>query len=385
MYWWRCNIGVVCLAALILVGCDEPEQKRIDTPRQVSVMALVATKVDLTNELPGRVAAVRTAEIRAQVGGIVQHRLFEQGAEIKAGQPLFQINPAPFKADVDIASAALQRVEAAYVRAKVHAGRLHPLVATNAVSHQVYDDAVAQRDQAAAEVAEARATLERKRLDLTFATVDAPISGRIDQALVTEGALVGASDTNPMARIQQIDQVYVDVRQPASTLESLRGVFAAANTADSHGLPVAILRNNGDAYPVNGRILFSGINVDASTGDVLLRILVDNPQRLLLPGMFVRARVPHGSYAEALLVPQQAVVRNGEDACIWVVDEKRRAHLVLVRLGELVGRQYLILTGLHAGQNIVVEGMERLAEGAEVASSPWLTHASAPTPQSVKP
>lgn len=348
-------------------------------------MALVATKVDLTNELPGRVAAVRTAEIRAQVGGIVQHRLFEQGAEIKAGQPLFQINPAPFKADVDIASAALQRVEAAYVRAKVHAGRLHPLVATNAVSHQVYDDAVAQRDQAAAEVAEARATLERKRLDLTFATVDAPISGRIDQALVTEGALVGASDTNPMARIQQIDQVYVDVRQPASTLESLRGVFAAANTADSHGLPVAILRNNGDAYPVNGRILFSGINVDASTGDVLLRILVDNPQRLLLPGMFVRARVPHGSYAEALLVPQQAVVRNGEDACIWVVDEKRRAHLVLVRLGELVGRQYLILTGLHAGQNIVVEGMERLAEGAEVASSPWLTHASAPTPQSVKP
>ncbi|WJV55264.1 efflux RND transporter periplasmic adaptor subunit [Prodigiosinella aquatilis] len=373
MYWWRCNIGVVCLAVLILAGCDEPEQELIDTPTQVSVMTLVATKVDLTDELPGRVAAVRTAEIRAQVSGIVQHRLFEQGAEIKAGQPLFQINPAPFKADVDIASAALQRTEAAYVRAKVYVRRLHPLVATNAVSHQVYDDAVAQRDQTAAEVAAARATLVRRRLDLTFATVDAPISGRIDQALVTEGALVGTSDTNPMARIQQIDQVYVDVRQPASTLESLRGVFAAANPADSHGLPVAILRNNGDAYPVNGRILFSGINVDASTGDVLLRILVDNPQRLLLPGMFVRARVPHGSYAEALLVPQQAVVRNGEGAYIWVVDENRRAHLVLVRLGELVRRQYLILTGLHAGQNIVVEGMDRLAEGVEVASSPWQT------------
>ncbi|HRO63751.1 efflux RND transporter periplasmic adaptor subunit [Thermomonas sp.] len=363
------------LAALVLAGCDRGAQEAAPVPAQVSVLTLTARQVTLEDELPGRVAAVRTAEIRPQVGGIIQRRLFEQGAEIRAGQPLFQINPAPFKADADMASAALQRAEAALVRARVQAARLQPLVEADAVSRQVYDDAVSQRDQAAADVAQARATLARRQLDLKFATVDAPIGGRIDQALVTEGALVGTNDSNPLARIQQIDQVYVDVRQPAAALEALRAALAPRHAADngsgSDGLLASILRSNGTPYPQAGRILFSGINVDAGTGDVLLRILVDNPDRLLLPGMFVRARVPRGQPADALLVPQQAVSPTGGKAGVWVVDAQDHAQRLTVELGELVGRDYLVRSGLQAGQRVVVEGGERLTDGAPVAPRAW--------------
>ncbi|MER2552091.1 MAG: efflux RND transporter periplasmic adaptor subunit [Thauera sp.] len=363
------------LAALVLAGCDGGGQQAAPVPARVSVLTLTDRQVTLEDELPGRVAAVRTAEIRPQVSGIVQRRLFEQGAEIRAGQPLFQINPAPFRADADMATAALQHTQAALVRARVQAARLQSLIEADAVSQQVYDDAVSQRDQAAADVAQAHATLARRQLDLKFATVDAPISGRIDQALVTEGALVGINDSNPLARIQQIDQVYVDVRQPAAALEALRVALAPRHAADngsgSEGLPASILRSNGTPYPQAGRILFSGINVDAGTGDVLLRILVDNPDRLLLPGMFVRARVPRGQPAEALLVPQQAISRTGGKAGVWVVDAQDHAQRVPVDLGELVGRDYLIRGGLQAGQRVVVEGGERLTDGAPVAPRNW--------------
>ncbi len=364
-------------ASVLLAGCGEPAREIEAAPSQVSFVTLAETPVDVTDELPGRVAAVRTAEIRAQVSGIVQKRLFEQGAEIKAGQPLFQINPAPFKADADVAAAALKRAEAARDRASTQAARLRPLLDAEAVSRQVYDDAIAQRDQAAADVAQAKATLARRQLDLKFATVDAPISGRIDQALVTEGALVGTSDTNPLARVQQIDQVYVDVRQPASALDALREVFATKKPGGTQGLPAVILRSNGEAYAGSGRILFSGVNVDVGTGDVLLRILMDNPQRQLLPGMFVRARVPRGSYPAALLVPQQAVTHAANETKVWVLDDGNKAHPVSVQLGELVGRQYRVRDGLRPGQKIVVEGMERLADGAVVA--PRALPAAAPS------
>lgn len=237
---------------------------------------------------------------------------------------------------------------------------------------------MSQRDQAAADVAQARATLARRQLDLKFATVEAPISGRIDQALITEGALVGSGDSNPMARIQQIDQVYVDVRRPASSLEALREALATQNASASDGLPVAILRSSGQPYQESGRILFSGINVDAGTGDVLLRVLVKNPQRQLLPGMFVRARVPSTRYDVALTVPQQAVVRVGGQPQVWVLDAGKHVKLTAVELGELVDRRYRIRAGLSAGQQIVVEGMERLSDGAEVSAQAWKAADSAP-------
>ncbi len=365
------RLHLACLSLLstvLLAGCDQSQQDTPPVPPAlVSVLTLSAGPVDLTEDLPGRVAAVRVAEIRPQVSGIVQRRLFEQGAEIKAGQPLFQINPAPFKADVDMAAAALQRAEAALTRARTQSQRLEPLVQADAISRQTFDDAISQRDQAAADVTQARATLARRQLDLKFATVDAPISGRIDQALVTEGALVAPTDASPMARIQQVDQVYVDVRQPAASLDTVREALANQQTSKSQGLPVVILKSNGTPYGATGRILFSGINVDSGTGDVLLRVLVDNRSREMLPGMFVRARVPRASYPSAVMVSQQAVIRTGGKTMVWVVGTDNRTHAAPVELGELIDRQYRIQGGLSQGQKIVVEGMERLTDGAEVA------------------
>ncbi|ACT07599.1 efflux transporter, RND family, MFP subunit [Dickeya chrysanthemi Ech1591] len=366
-----CRHGVLlALVGILLTGCDRPDAPTESPPAQVTVMTAVPVSITLTDDLPGRVAAVRTAEIRPQVGGIIQRRLFEQGAEIRAGQPLFQINPAPFKADVDTAGAALQRAQSVLNRAQIQVTRLKPLLSTGAISQQTYDDAIAQRDQAAADVAQTRATLARRQLDLTFATVESPIAGRIDQALITEGALVSTNDSTPLARVQQIDQVYVDVRLPASSLEQLRDMLSK-RAGGSDGVPAEILRSDGQPYPMSARILFSGVNVDTGTGDVLLRILVDNPQRQLLPGMFVRARVPLGHHDNALLVPQQAVMRIAGEAKIWVIDDRNKAHAVTVETGELVNRQYRIRTGLDAGQQVVVEGGERLSDGAWVATQHW--------------
>lgn len=365
------------LAVLGLAGCDSAA-RQVDlasAPVQVSVMTLEATALSVAEVLPGRVAAVRTAEIRAQIAGIVQRRLFEQGAEINAGAMLFQINPAPFKAEVDNAAAALQRAKAALARSRIQAERLEPLMQAEAVSRQVYDDAASLRDQASAEVAQAKATLARRQLDLQFASVAAPIAGRIDQALVSEGALVSPSDTSPMARIHQIDQVYVDVRQSATALKSLR--LQAEPAAPE--LAVDILGSDGKPLGLSGRILFSGIEVDVGTGDVLLRVLVDNPQRRLLPGLYVQARIPRAHYPSALSVPQQAVTRTGGQASVWVVDTQGQAQQVAIQVGELVARRYRVVSGLSAGQQVVIEGIERLSPDARVAARPW--HSAAASEQ----
>ncbi|ATU97542.1 efflux RND transporter periplasmic adaptor subunit [Aeromonas salmonicida] len=356
------------IAAFGLAGCDgAPQAQDAPTPLKVSVMTLASRDLVISEDLPARVAALRSADIRAQISGIVQRRLFEQGAEISAGDVLFQINPALFKADVDSAAAALQRAEAVLARARIQIDRLVPLLRTEAISRQTYDDAVSLRDQAAADVAQARATLARHQLNLQFASVEAPIAGRIDQALVSEGALVSPTDATPMARIQQIDQVYVDVRQPASVLESLRQ--QAGSTAPK--LAVAILGSNGTPLGMHGRILFSGIEVDAGTGDVLLRVLVDNPERRLLPGLYVQARIPRARYANALTVPQQAVVRKSGQTSVWVLDGQGQAQLVPVNTAELVNSQYRIASGLSAGQQVVIEGIDRLTPGVQVTASPW--------------
>ncbi|MCB6184199.1 efflux RND transporter periplasmic adaptor subunit [Leeia sp. TBRC 13508] len=339
---------------------------------------VVGATFQLNEELPGRVEPFRVAEIRPQVSGIVQQRLFDQGTEVSAGQPLFQINPAPFLAEKENAAAALQRADAALVRAKIQTERLASLVSSDAISRQVYDDAVSQRDQALAEVAQAKAALKRRQLDLKFTKVEAPIAGRIDQALVTEGALVSSSDSNPMARIQQIDKVYVDVRRPAASLEALQHTLRQHGTKEENPLPVTLLRSNGEAFDTRGKVLFSGINVDAGTGDVLLRIQVDNHKRELLPGMFIRARVPVATYLDALTVPQQAVVRPGGKASLWTIDNQHLAHLIPIELGELLNHRYRIVSGLKKGQQIVVEGMERLIDGKPVTlSQPAATSALA--------
>ncbi|MGV4800133.1 efflux RND transporter periplasmic adaptor subunit [Stenotrophomonas maltophilia] len=365
MRTFRTPVALIAALALAMTACSAPEATPEATPR-VSVVTVGPQVVQRDDELPGRVAAVRTAQIRAQVGGIVQRRLFEQGAEVRAGQALFQIDPAAFRADVDSALAALQRSEAALGRSRVQSQRLHALAAAQAVSQQHRDDASAEYEQARAAVNEARAILARRQLDLRYATVSAPIAGRIDQALVTEGALVGVADAEPMAVVQQIDQVYVDVRQPAAQLESLQ------RSAGGGELPVTIIGAAGKPLPERGQMLFSGINVDARTGDVILRILVDNPQRQLLPGMYVRAKVPRGAPASALTVPQQAVLRSaGGQAYAWVIGGDGKAVIRTLEVDGGVDRQWLVRTGLKAGEKVVVEGQERLQEGVVVDARDW--------------
>ncbi|MDO9219101.1 MAG: efflux RND transporter periplasmic adaptor subunit, partial [Lacisediminimonas sp.] len=265
------------------------------------------------------------------------------------------------------AAAAFQRAEAVLARSRVQVERLTPLVQAEAVSRQVYDDVVALREQAAADVAQARATLARRKLDLQFASVEAPIAGRFDQALVSEGALVSPSDATPMARIQQIDQVYVDVRQSASILDTLRQQAGSATPE----LSVDILGSDGKPLGMRGRILFSGIEVDAGTGDVLLRVLVDNPQRRLLPGLYVQARIPRAHYPAALSVPQQAVTRSAGQASVWVVDAQGQVQPVSIEVGEVIEGRYRVVSGLSAGQQVVIEGIERLSPDAQVATRPW--------------
>lgn len=360
---WR--LASLCLPFL-LTACGEQETP--PTPPPVVTTTTVAPVVtQVTDDLPGRVVAGRTAEIRAQVSGIVTRRLFDQGSLVKAGQPLFQISPVPFQAEVDSAAATLKRSQAALVQAQITAKRLTGLVEADAISRQVYDNAVAQRDQAAAEVAQAEANLARRKVDLGFATVRSPIDGRIGQELVTEGALVSQGDAVPMARVQQLDEVYVDVRQPASMLAAMRA------EADQGTPRVARFLGDGNQpLPVEGRILFSDLRVDEGTGDVVMRIAVRNDKGLLLPGMFVRARVPRGAARPMLRVPQEAVARDsGGHPSVWVIDAQHKAHPRPVRLGPLVERQYVIEEGIAAGDTVVVEGFDRLQNDVAVEASPW--------------
>lgn len=364
------SILLAGLAVLGLAGCDpSPSDATSEAPAPipVSVMPLTVHELWVHEALPGRVAAVRSAEVRAQVSGIVKRRLFEEGSQVEAGKTLFQIDPAPFEAEVDSAAAALQRAEATLAQARTKAERLTTLRRREAISRQAYDDAISLRDQAAADVTQARATLARRQLDLRFASVEAPIAGRIDQALVSEGALVAPTDATPLARIQQIDQVYVDVRQPASRLETLRQQAGSATPEPN----VEILGSDGKPQGLRGRILFSGIQVDAGTGDVLLRVRVDNPQRRLLPGLYVQARIPRAHYPAALSVPQQAVTRTAGQASVWVVDAQGQVRPVPIELGELVERRYRVVSGLSAGQQVVIEGIERLSPDAQVVTRPW--------------
>lgn len=360
---------LIAAALLSLAACSKPApEEAAAPPAAVTVLKLQAAPVVLSDELPGRVAAFRTADIRPQVGGIVLRRQFEQGADVTAGQKLFQLNPAPFQADVDSAAAALQHAVATANRASSQAERLKPLVEADAISRQAYDDAVAQREQAVATVAQARASLARRRLDLAFASIEAPIAGRIGSELVTEGALVGVADAAPMARIQQIDKVYVDVRQPAAALAALQ----ASGTGGADKLPVTILGADGQPHPVTGRILFSGISVDAGTGDAVIRVLVDNPRRQLLPGMFVRARIARAVQANGVLLPQQAVLHSsGGQAQAWVLDGTNKASLKTIAVGDVVEHQYVVNGGLKAGDTVVIEGQERLQPGATAAPQPW--------------
>lgn len=357
------------LSTLLLAACGSDGAPAAPPPAEVLITPAQDRSIALADELPGRVVAFRTAEIRPQVGGIVQRRLFTEGAMVGGGQPLFQINPAPFRADAASASATLARAQATYARAKTQADRLKPLVGVDAISRQTYDDATVARDQAAADVAQARAALDRRRLDLGFARVTSPIAGQIGAASVTEGALVATTDTNPMATVQQIDKVYVDVRQPAARLDALRA--AVAEGAGAGAAPVEIIAASGEPHPVKGRLLFSDVTVDPGTGNAVVRVLVDNPGNRLLPGMFVRARLPRLRMPHAIVVPQQAVGHDAAGRAVIHVWNGRAIEERQIEAGDVVDGTTIVLKGLKAGEKVVVVGMDRVLPGAPVKALPW--------------
>ncbi len=337
-------------------------------PAMVTTMEIKPETVTISEELPGRVSAFRTADIRPQVGGILEKRLFEQGIDVKEGQPLFQIAAETYQAQVENAQASLTSAEAALDLANIKLDRARQLFEKESASQQTYDSAQAEAKSALAAVAAARATLRAQQINLDFTTVRSPIPGRIGAALVSEGSLVSANQSQPLASVQQIDKVYIDLRRSALDLLKMQDMANLAPEASS----VEILGIDGRVYPQKAKPLFTDLSVDASTGDVTMRVLVDNPEQSLLPGMFVRALVPRQIVENALLVPQQAVIRDVTGgARLVVVDAEGKAHFHDVVLGELVNRSYVVTEGLEPNANVVIRGQTRVSQdGDQVHATP---------------
>lgn len=337
-------------------------------PPEVAVVTVTPQTAPLVTELPGRVEASRVAQVRARVNGIVQKRLFREGSEVKAGQLLFQIDPAPYQAAVDSAKAALAKAQANLTQAKELATRYKPLADARAISSQEYVNAQSAQAQAEADIAAAQAALRSAQLNLGYASVTAPISGRIGRALVTEGALVSAAEATQMALIQQIDPVYVNATQAVAEVARLR---KAATTAAADLSAVRIVLDDGSELPQRGRLLFSDLSVDPTSGQVTLRTEVANPQALLLPGMYVRIRLVQGQIAGAMLVPQQAVTRGPQGDSVLVIGEGGKATPRNIKVGGASGSNWIVLDGLKAGEQVIVEGFQKMRPGAPVKPVPW--------------
>lgn len=356
----------VLLCALAVAGCAEEEPPPAPPPAQVSFVTVEPRAVTLTQNLPGRVSAYRTAEVRARTSGVVLRRAFTGGERVQAGQLLYEIDPAPLQAVTDRAEAAVQSAEAAAALASSEAERNRRLYAMGAISRSMFENVVTQERAAQAQVESARAALREARVDLGYATVTSPIDGVVGLPLVTEGALVGQGEPTLMALVQEIDQVYVDLQLPAQALSSMR----AAGIGDGH--PVVIQTGEAWAPTVEGQLLFSDISVDRDTGEVTLRALVDNEPTILLPGQYVRAVVPTSRREEALMVPQQAVQRDpAGQAQLVLLDETGGAERRSVVAGAVVDGWTLIEEGLSAGEKVVVEGQDKLRPGVPIHATPW--------------
>ncbi|MFC6445960.1 efflux RND transporter periplasmic adaptor subunit [Shinella zoogloeoides] len=370
-------ISIATLGALLtLAGCKEeqaPQEGFAFPPPQVAVLTVKAEDVPITNELPGRVAATRTAEVRPRASGILIERIFEQGSLVKEGDVLYRIDPAPFQVLVDSAEATLRRAKAVQAQAKNDTVRQEQLKKSNVASAQTYDDAIAKLAQADADVAIAEAGLATARLNLEYTEVKAPISGRIGRALITEGALVSTNGTENLATIQQLDPVYADFTQSATDLIRLRKALKdGALMADNNSAEVNLFLDDGSAYPHPGKLLFSEAAVDETTGQVTLRGEFPNPEGDLLPGMYVRVKVEQGVEKGAVLVPQQAVQRDASgSALVYVVSADNKAGPRPVQVGRADGTRWVITDGLKGGEKIIVEGFQKVQPGGEVVPSDW--------------
>ncbi|WP_237173115.1 efflux RND transporter periplasmic adaptor subunit [Paracandidimonas lactea] len=358
----------------LLSACGEnapPQQGGMKVP--VSVVTVNPASTPVMVDLPGRVEAIKNAQIRARVTGIVEAINFEQGSEVKQGQLLFTIDPAPYVAVRDQAAAQLKNAEANVRSARLLAQRYAKLIKANAVSRQEYDSAVAQAGQAEAAVAAAKAALKAAQIDLGYTKVISPISGRIGESLVTEGALVSAAQATQLATVQQIDQVYVDVNRSTAQLAELRRALASGELrqAGEGAAAVEVLLEDGSVYDHPAKLLFSGISVDPTTGQVRLRTVAENPGHILLPGMYVRVRLSQGVDDKALVVPKQALQRTADGLSSLVVVREGKAASVTVDVGAEVQDGYIITKGLNPGEQVIVEGFQKIRPGAPVQPMPW--------------
>jgi len=368
-------VGILA-GVLMLSGCGKKQSggpPQAGTP-EVGVVTVQLERVMLTTELPGRTSAYLIAEVRPQVGGIIQKRLFTEGSDVKEGEVLYQIDPAVYQATYNSAKAALSRAEANLVSIRLKAGRYAELVKINAVSQQESDDASAALKQAEADVEAGKAVVEAARINLAYTKVTAPISGIIGRSSVTNGALVTASQPAALATIQQLSPIYVDVTQSSAELLRLKQNLASG-LLKSNGAAQARVRlilEDGSPYPLQGTLKFSEVTVDQSTGSITLRAIFPNPKHMLLPGMFVRAILEEGVNEHAILVPQRGVTRNpAGNAMVMVVGSEEKVEPRVIKVPRTVGENWLVSEGLKAGDRVILEGLQKARPGTPVKAVPF--------------
>ncbi|TCK62550.1 efflux RND transporter periplasmic adaptor subunit [Seleniivibrio woodruffii] len=334
-------------------------------PAEVAVITATPETVSVSRELPGRTSAYRVAQIRPQVSGIIIDRMFTEGSNVKEGQQLYQIDPAPYQAAYDSAAAALQKAEANILSVQAKAERYAELVKAGAVSKQDHDDASASYAQAKAEVAVAKAALTQAKINLQYTKVLSPVSGRIGKSSVTEGALVTANQADPLATVQQLDRIYVDLTQSAEEVMKLKNSLGSKP-------PVELIFDSGDTFRLLGHLQFSDVTVDETTGMVTLRALFDNPEMEILPGLFVRAKLVQSKVDNAILIPQQSVVRNADGSTIvFKVGKDNVINPAPVKVSAVVGDKWLVDSGISAGDVVMVEGLMKIQAGATVKPVPF--------------
>ena len=372
-----------CLMLCLASACSRDQTAAPGTgasapPPAVGVLTVSSGSVPLATELPGRVEAARTAQVRARVTGIVQQQLFREGSDVKAGQALFQIDAAPYRAALASAQASLAKAQASQTQQAALVERYRPLRDARAISEQEFVNAQAAQAQATADVAAARAAIQTAQLNLGYATVTAPIAGRIGRALVSVGALVSQAEATQMALIQQTDPVYVNSTQSVADLRRLRQALASGRATAPASVPVRIVLDDGSELGRAGRLLFSDVSVDATSGQVSLRAEVPNPDLQLLPGMYVRVRLAQAQLTQAVLLPQQAVSRSAQGDTVTVVGSDNKPMARPVRIGGSSQGQWIVLEGLQPGERVVAEGFQKMRPGQPVTPVPWTPGASAP-------
>lgn len=384
------GVSVVALA-VVLAACGKSAPPQAAAPGggmpapEVGVVTVAPGDVGLVTELPGRLEASRVAQVRARAAGILQERLFREGSDVKAGQALFRIDASPYAAALQSAQASLARSQANLTQATALAERYAPLVKENAISQQEFASAVAAQKQAEADVAGGKAAVQTANINLGYARVTAPISGRIGRALVTEGALVGQGEATQLAVIQQIHPMYVNFTQSAAEVYQLRKAMESGQLkgAGAQAAAVQVVMEDGSVYEQPGRLLFSDLTVDSATGQVTLRAEVPNPKGTLLPGLYVRVRLEQAKASNAITLPQQAVTRSAQGDTVSVVGADGKIESRKVKVGGQQNGKWVILDGVKAGEQIMVDGFQKLQmmpPGTPVKAVPWQAPGAAPAP-----